>query len=55
MADTNSSVDAGLSDSKMTILPDGNIGINQPNPTAKLEVNGSSLFAGQIKLDVPPS
>ena len=33
-------------------LPDGNVGINQVNPTAKLEVNGTSLFNDQNKLDV---
>ena len=39
----------------MTILANGNIGINQVNPAAKLDVNGTSLFSDQIKLDVTPS
>lgn len=47
--------DAGVSDSKMTILPNGNVGINKVNPAAKLEVNGTSLFKDQIKLDVTAS
>ena len=35
----------------MTILGDGNVGINDSSPTYKLDVNGTSRFTGVLRVD----
>ena len=35
----------------MTILADGNVGINDSSPTYKLDVNGTGRYTGQLTLD----
>ncbi|MFM1876686.1 MAG: hypothetical protein RL266_2423 [Bacteroidota bacterium] len=44
-ADANS---AALTDSKMTILPDGNVGIGVTAPTVKLQVAGDATISGKF-------
>ena len=34
---------------RMTVLPSGNVGINTPTPTAKLEINGDTRMSSQLR------
>ena len=45
---SNTTADADISDSVMTILNDGNVGIGTTNPGQKLHVNGNILVNAQI-------
>jgi len=44
---------AGPESEKVTITPDGNVGINDVNPSQTLSVNGNSLFSGTLGVGVP--
>ena len=48
---TGSSSSATIADAKLTINQDGNVGINQQNPTEKLHVVGDALITGDSHAD----
>ena len=48
---SNTTADADISDSVMTILNDGNVGINDTTPTYKLDVNGTFRVTGAATFD----
>lgn len=49
--DGNSSASATLSDSKMTIQYDGNVGVGNTSPLHKLSVNGTGYFGDDITVN----